>query len=99
MRISSAIAVGTVLTSVTSPAAGKVGRASAFSATMSLPPEASGKKSSKTERSKQMEVASSTPAVSAGPYTSLAQWTRQTGLWCSMATPLGRPVEPEVKST
>jgi hypothetical protein len=66
-RISSAIAVGTVFTNVTSSAAGNEGNDSAFSATISFPPELNGKKSSNTERSKQMLVPSSTPARSSGP--------------------------------
>src|SRR5262249_52116345 len=59
-----AIAVGTVLISVTSFAAGSVGSASAFDATITAPPVLSGTNSSNTDKSKQMLVANNTPRSS-----------------------------------
>jgi hypothetical protein len=95
-RISSEIAEGTVLMSVTSAAAGRAGRASTSSARMIRPPQERGTNSSKIDRSKQIEVENRTPSRSRGAKTSRAQWTKRRALRCSMATPLGRPVEPEV---
>ncbi len=43
-----------------------------------------------------MDVEASTPAISCGVNVSWAQAIRAEALRCSMATPLGRPVEPEV---
>jgi hypothetical protein len=57
----SAAAEGTVLTSVTSPAAASVGNSKALAARITFPPTPSGTKISKTERSKQTEVEASTP--------------------------------------
>ena len=96
MRTSSAIAEGTVLTSVTSAAAGVVARARASSPSTTAPPAASGAKSSKSERSKLIEVEAKTPANSCGVKTPSAQRRKAPPLRCSIATPLGRPVEPEV---
>jgi hypothetical protein len=95
-RSSPARTEGTALRSVTSSAAGRVGRARAFSARITRPPRASGTKISKTERSKQIEVEARTPESAAAGKTSRAQSTRATALACSIATPLGRPVDPEV---
>ena len=61
-----------------------------------MPPRASGANSSKTEMSKLIEVEASTPASSPGRKDSRDQCSRATALRCSIATPLGRPVEPEV---
>ena len=85
--------------SVTSLASGRLGNCSAFSAMITLPPQLSVANNSNTERSKQMEVEAKTPANTSGVNTSRAQCKSVTALWCSIATPLGRPVEPEVKMT
>src|SRR6267142_5612384 len=95
-RSNSRIADGTVLMSLTSLAAGNDGSAKAFSARITFPPQHSGTNISKTDRSKQIEVEASTPESSSGVNTSCAQLTNATALRCSMATPLGVPVEPEV---
>ncbi|MNT71545.1 hypothetical protein D3C72_2100400 [compost metagenome] len=63
---------------------------------MTLWPRLKGKKSSKTERSKQMEVDASIPSSISEGYVSRAQRSMATALLCSIATPLGLPVEPEV---
>ena len=96
---SSAMAEGTVLISVTRCFAGiadVADNAKALSTRMAVPPPVSGTKSSKTERSKQMEVEARTPARSAAGNERCAQATIATALRCSIATPLGRPVEPDV---
>ena len=80
----------------TSAAAGSSGSARASPARIAVPPQESGANSSKTERSKQIEVEASTPARSAAAKASRAQCIRSTAERCSTATPLGRPVEPEV---
>src|SRR5215213_3084401 len=95
-RTSSVIADGTVLRSVTSPAAAKFGTSSALAARITLPPQANVTKISNTERSKEIEVAARTPAKSAGVKTVRAQHAKATALRCSIATAFGRPVEPEV---
>ncbi len=95
-RSSSAIAEGTVLIRVTAAARGGDASARASSPRITAPPQVSGTNSSNTERSKQIEVAANTPARSAGENVRWAQATRAAALRCSMATPLGRPVEPEV---
>jgi hypothetical protein len=77
-------------------AAGSPASARAFSARITRPPQESGTKSSKTERSKDTEVAARTPERSSAPKTCRPQQARATALRCSIATPLGRPVEPEV---
>lgn len=73
MRTSSAMADGTVLMSVTSFFAVSVGRYSAFSARMIFPPALHVTKISNTDKSKQIEVDSSTPASSCGVKTLFAQ--------------------------
>ena len=95
-RTSSASADGTVLTSVTSDAAGSPASASALSATITAPPDDSGTKSSKIDRSKLVEVENRTPASSAGEYRASAHSTRRRALPCGIATPLGTPVDPDV---
>ena len=61
------------------------------------PAQAEGQKSSKTERSKQIEVEARTPAsCGGGEHDPGPSWISATALRCSIATPLGRPVEPEV---
>ena len=49
-----------------------------------------------TKLAKQMEVAARTPAKSSAEKTWRAQRTRVAALRCWIATPFGRPVEPEV---
>ena len=61
-----------------------------------MPPRASVTNSSKTDMSKLIDVEASTPAISASENTSRDQGTSATAVRCSIATPLGRPVEPEV---
>ena len=107
-RSKAAIADGTVLMSVTSFAAGKVDKCNAFSARITLPPQLSGTNSSKTDKSKQMEVENRVPLNNPGRRLvfaaragvsgkkSSAQSISVTGLRCSIATPFGLPVEPEV---
>ena len=85
-----------MLTSVTSPAAANSGKPSAFSATITLPPRVSGANSSKTDKSKQIDVAAKTPANSAPLKTSCAQCSITPALPCVMATPFGWPVDPDV---
>ena len=85
-----------MFSSVTRSRAGSDGSASAFSATITAPPTDSGTKSSKTERSKQSEVERSTPSRSARWNDAAAQRRNAAALRCSICTPLGRPVEPEV---
>jgi hypothetical protein len=63
---------------------------------MRVPPQARVTKISNTDMSKVIEVEASMPAKSSGLKTSRAQWASSTALRCSMATALGRPVEPEV---
>ena len=95
-RTTSAITAGTVLISRTGASGGPAASARASSTKRTVPPQASGTNSSKTERSKEMEVAARTPASSSGENVSRPQAHRATALRCSMATALGRPVEPEV---
>ncbi len=95
-RTSSASAEGTVLTSTTSSRAASRGSSRALAASTTLPPQARVTNSSKTERSNETEVEASTPARSAAGNTVRAQWAKATALRCSIATPFGRPVEPEV---
>src|SRR5215210_113992 len=94
-RSSSDRAEGTVLISSTSPAAGSSGRASGFSATINVPPQARVPKNSNTDRSKQTEVEKSTPPASSGKF-SADQLTKAARLRWVTPTALGRPVEPEV---
>ena len=61
-----------------------------------MPPAASGTNSSNTDRSKVIEVPASTPARDAGGKTRCAHSTSATALAWVIATPFGRPVEPEV---
>ncbi len=93
---SSAIAEGTVSISVTSPAAGSPGSSRALAARITLPPRASVTHSSKTDMSKLIDVEPSIPAISASENTPYDHGTRAAAVRCSMATPFGRPVEPEV---
>src|SRR5579884_3969944 len=70
-----------------------------LSAKISLPPELRVTNTSNTLRSKQSEVENSTPSRSSGVKTDFAHWTKFTALRCSIATPFGRPVDPEVYKT
>ena len=54
-------------------------------------PQVSGAKSSKMERSKQIEVTAKTPWSSSGEKVRCAQWRKTTALRWVMATPLGTP--------
>src|SRR5271165_1552338 len=94
--IKAVMADGTVLISVTCSRAGSVGKATAFSAKMIVPPQDKGTKISNTERSKQIEVEASVPANSRGEKTDRAHSSNTTTLRCSIATPFGRPVDPDV---
>jgi hypothetical protein len=96
IRISSAMAEGTVSITRTSFLAGNWGRARAFSARITVPPQARGAKISNTDMSKVMEVEARTPDSSRSENSRRDQSTMATALLCSMATALGRPVEPEV---
>jgi len=82
----------------TSPAtaAGSSGSARAFSARITVPPQASGANSSKTDMSKVIEVDASTPDSSRSENSRRDQSSSATALRCSIATAFGRPVEPEV---
>jgi len=64
-RNNSAIAEGTVLISVTRSAAASAGRASALSASTTVPPQLSGTRSSHTDKSKHTDVDARTPDKSA----------------------------------
>jgi hypothetical protein len=96
VRTSSAMAEGTVSIRVTSSRAGSDGSSRALAARISVPPRASVTKISKTDMSKLIDVEPSTPVISASENTSRDQGTSREAVRCSMATPLGRPVEPEV---
>src|SRR6516162_2818298 len=66
---------------------------------MTLPPTLSGANISNTDRSKHMDVENKTPANSSDWNALRAQCTNVAALQCSMATPFGLPVEPEVNRT
>jgi hypothetical protein len=68
----------------------------ALSATISVPPETSGSMVSSTEMSKESVVKASSfsPAVNPG-WRCIEERKLETER-CSISTPLGRPVEPEV---
>ena len=72
MRSNSAIAEGTVLIRVTSSFSGRLGRCSAFRATMTLPPALNVTNISNTDRSKQTDVENRTAASSCGVKTCFA---------------------------
>nr|WP_244167712.1 hypothetical protein [Micromonospora chaiyaphumensis] len=91
------MAEGTVLTSVTgSRSAPGAASASTSSTSSTRPPQQSGPKISNTDRSKQTEVAASRPPSSASSKVCRTQCMSTEAERCSMATPLGRPVDPEV---
>jgi hypothetical protein len=89
-------AEGTVLTSETSSCPRSEGAASMFSTRMARPPKQSGRNSSKMDRSKQTEVAASSPSRHSSGKASFAQLRNETAFRWVMPTPFGRPVEPEV---
>src|SRR4029077_6404767 len=89
-----ASAVGTAL--IMLPAHGPDVSASRFGTISIHPPAVSGAKISKTDTSKLSEVEARTLASSPAPNSADAQHTRPTTLRCSITTPLGRPVDPEV---
>src|SRR6185436_11773153 len=95
-RTSSAIAEGTVLISRTSSRHEAVAVSNTSPARITRPPQAKGANSSNTERSKLIEVDASAPENSSALNTAPAQLTKQTALLCSMATPFGTPVDPDV---
>ncbi len=90
------MAEGTVEMTLISDAAGSSRIDRAFSARMIRPPEVSGVNISKTETSKLIDVEKSNPPSSSSENRVRSQLTRATALRCSTATPLGRPVDPEV---
>src|SRR5262245_53379495 len=92
----SAMAEGTVLISDISAAGADVNNSSAFSTSRAAPPQHRGANNSKTERSKQIEVEANTVCNSSGLNTSRDQLSMATALLCSMHTPFGAPVDPEV---
>src|SRR5215213_588204 len=95
LRTNSAIADGTVLTSVM-PCALTSGNRNAFSTSTTAAPQLSGTNNSKIDRSKQIDVDASVTANSACVKVRFAQRRNSDVLRCAMATPFGRPVEPEV---
>ena len=62
----------------------------------SVAPAAHGTQISSTEKSKAIVMPWYIRSPSRTPYTSAATRTKLTMLACSIATPLGRPVEPDV---
>jgi hypothetical protein len=97
-RSSSAAAVGTMAAGADGGRTGGAGE-SAFSTSTSVPPHASVPKISATETSKVTEVEPSTAARSSSSSSSRIQASSATAERCSISTPLGPPVEPEVKMT
>jgi len=59
-------------------------------------PEASGAKHSNTARSKLIEVANTVRRSCSAVNASSAHWRKFAAFPCSIATPLGSPVDPEV---
>src|SRR5882672_2897284 len=95
-RTSSAIADGTVLISVDWLAAASVGNSRASLTISAFPPQASGPNSSYTDRSKQTEVDATTPLNSSTEKLWPTHSRKATALACSIVTPFGLPVDPEV---
>ena len=93
---SSFIADGTVLIRVTSPVPACSATPRASSASTIRPPVESVRKISKTDRSKQTDVPARTPESSSAAKSSAAQSIMAPAAPWEMATPFGRPVEPEV---
>jgi hypothetical protein len=67
---------------VTAAADARLGNRNASATTITRPPELSGTKISKIERSKQIEVEASTPLNSSGENTPLAHAINATALLC-----------------
>ena len=98
MRSSSAAAVGTMLT-YWIPSSATDGRSSAFSTITSVPPQHSAPNSSATDTSKFTDVEKSTDARSSSAIVSRIQCSSTDTAEWRIITPLGRPVDPEVKIT
>jgi hypothetical protein len=95
-RTTSAITDGTMQRSRTSSRAASVWSPSGLSATSRRPPQASGAQISNIETSKPTEVEPKTPPSSAAVNRSWPQRRSVAVLRCSIATPFGMPVEPDV---
>jgi hypothetical protein len=93
---SSRIAEGTVLIRVTWSRAGRDGNSRTLRARMTVPPWQRGANSSKTDKSKLIDVDASVPASSSGPNSRPAHASNADALRCSMETAFGRPVDPDV---
>src|SRR5437899_6957853 len=87
---------GTVLIRRTRSRAESLGKSSAELANNTVPPWLSVANSSNTERSKEIDVDANTPLHSSALNTLPAQAINVVALRCSMTTPLGLPVEPDV---
>ena len=87
-------AVGTAL--IMLPRQGPNVRARRFGTISMLPPAVSGVNSSKTETSKLSEVEARTLASSSVVNSARAQNSSPVTLRCSIRTPFGRPVDPDV---
>src|ERR1043165_486177 len=102
-RTNSAIAEGTVLIKLSSTPVplthSAFANCNASCATITAPPTLSGRNISNTDRSKQIDVEASTAARSSAPNTCCAHCNNATVLRCSIATPFGCPVDPDVKIT
>ena len=98
VRSSSAAAVGT-MTARRIPSPATEGSSSAFSTSTSLPPHASVPKSSATDTSKLIDVENRVADRSSSDTLSRSQCSRTTTDEWRIITPLGRPVDPEVKTT
>ncbi|BCK58645.1 hypothetical protein NWFMUON74_64170 [Nocardia wallacei] len=68
-------------------------------ATASRAPICKGQKNSHTDTSKVAGVFCRTTSAAVSPYSDCIHTSRLTIAACDTATPLGRPVEPEVKIT
>src|SRR5574340_578757 len=68
-------------------------------ATTSFAPTAKGRNSSHTETSKVIGALCTTTSAASNPYSAIIHASRLPIARCETATPLGRPVEPEVKIT
>src|ERR1051326_2885713 len=98
-RTSSAIADGTVFIRLSSSLQPPLPNRNASSASTTVPPTLNGRNNSNTDRSKQIEVEASTRFRSAPLNTACAHCSSATVLRCSIPTPFGRPVDPEVQIT
>jgi hypothetical protein len=95
-RSSALSAEGTVLTSVTAGSPSRSASSSRSRTSTTRPPSASVTSSSNTDRSKDSEVEARTPSRSLSENVSLAQRASAATEPCSISTPFGRPVDPEV---